>query len=671
MVGARREAEIAPADSDVYNRLSPQMTAPISQDQDLHQRLLAAEEARRVAEAALNESQRLARIGSWTWLVEPDAVTWSEEMFRIAGRDAALGAPSYAEQSHMYLPPERLAEAVAGTLTTGQPFEVEVALVRPGGEVRWIVARGAAVENDAGAVVRVHGTVRDITEARAQRLALQAAHDSLERSERRYRDLVENLLDVVFSLDIDGRVAYVSRAVQRYGFTVEELIGEHFTRLFHPDDTAAVERAFRTTVEGDADPADFRVVDKAGLIRHVQISARAMFEGEQLSGMTGVVVDVTGLRHAEEQLRVAQRLEAVGRLAGGIAHDFNNLLVVILGFADLALDQVPADDPMRANIEQICRAGERAAELVRQLLAFSRRQVMRPEVVDLNEVVRGVEPMLRRLIGEDVILRTALRERLPSVLADPGQLEQALMNLVVNARDAMPGGGTLTIETGKGRPDRGTAGYVELRVRDTGHGMDEATRTRIFEPFFTTKPHGEGTGLGLPTVYGIVQQSGGTIAVETAPGKGTTFTLAFPPDRSGAGHVPRAVSLEPGEGSRGNATVLLVEDEEAVRNLAARFLAAAGYEVVAAATGAEAERAFDAHGKIDLLLTDVVMPMMNGPELAARLTARKPELRVLFMSGYDSTQAGGPPSLTPAGARLLAKPFTRLELSRRVHEALE
>ena len=640
----------------------------MTSDETLRLRLAAAEKARRAAEAALNESQRLARIGSWTWQVDPDIVHWSDEMFRIAGRDPANGAPSYAEQAAMYAPPEVLASAVAATLTTAEPFEVEVALLRPDGERRSIVARGAAVTDATGRVVRVYGTARDISEARN---ALQAAHDRLERSERRYRDLVENLLDIVFSLDLEGRVHYVSPAVERFGYTAGELTGEHFTRLFHPDDLAAAEEAFRKTLGGDDEPAEYRVLDKSGGVRHVQISARAVREGEQVTGITGVAVDVTGQRRAEEQLRVAQRLEAIGRLAGGIAHDFNNLLVVILGYADLALDGLDPGHPVRSQIEPICRAGERAADLIRQLLAFSRRQLLEPEVVSLNDVVRGVEGMLRRVIGEDVVLRTKLREELEPVLADPGQIEQVLMNLVVNARDAMPDGGTLTIETGRGSVANGTAGSVVLRVRDTGHGMDAATRARIFEPFFTTKPQGEGTGLGLSTAYGIVKQSGGSITVETSPGKGSTFTLAFPPDRSGAPTVRRDSGRERGAAGRGVQSILLVEDEQSVRDLTYRFLSTAGYDVIATSDAAEAEQAFAArNGQIDLLLTDLVMPRMNGDELATRLRALQPGLRVLFMSGYSGAQLSDEAGLR-ANAPVLAKPFTRLELSRRVSEALE
>ena len=638
-------------------------------DHDLRARLALAEDARRAAEAALKESERLAMIGSWTWLPEPDTVTWSEEMFRIAGRDPQLGAPSFAEQASMYSDPQVLRDAVNEMFRTGETFEVEVGLNRPDGEKRWIVARGAGVRDASGRVVRVYGTARDVTAAHAHSEALQVAHDRLERSERRYRDLVENLLDVVFSLDLEGRIEYISPAVERFGFAAAELTGLHFTDVFHPDDRAAGENAFWSTLAGDDDPAEFRVIDKSGAVRYVQVSARAVYDDTRMTGLTGVAVDVTEQRRAEEQLRVAQRLEAVGRLAGGIAHDFNNLLVVILGFADLALDRLGADDPGRADLEQICKAGERAAELIRQLLAFSRRQVLQPEVINLNDIVRGVDAMLRRVGGETVAFQTALQHDLPSVLADPGQIEQVLMNLVVNARQAMPDGGTLRIET-EGQLSEEGESIVVLRVRDTGQGMDDATRAQIFEPFFTTKPQGEGSGLGLSTVYGIVQQSGGSIGVDTAVGKGTTFTLAFPADTSGTAPVGRFAQAGPS--AEGTAeTVLVVEPEDAVRDLAYRFLSTAGYKVIAVPGVPEGERAFEQQGgRVDLLLTDMTLPVTGGAELASRLRSARPDLRVLFMADSDSLQSHDR-EREPLAAPVVRKPFTRLELSRRVRDVLD
>ena len=638
-----------------------------------------AEAHARAGEAELREAQRVAGLGSWAYDIEHDLVSWSDEFFRIAGRDPRSGPPSYAEQKTLYDPAEVLFDAVARTRDTGEPFELEIALVRPGGERRWIIARGAAERNPSGAIVRLRGTVQDVTERHEQEAMLQAVNESLERSEHRYRDLVENLQDVVYSVDIDGRFEYVSPAIAKYGYVVEDLLGEHFAQLFHPADLAALERAFARSLAGDSEPAEFRAIDTHGGTHHVQISTRAVFDGERPVGLTGVVIDVTEQRRAEEQLRVAQRLEAVGRLAGGIAHDFNNLLVVIIGYAEFAMDSVRENDPIRGDLEEICRAGERAAMLTRQLLAFSRKQLLKPEVISLNEVVRGMEGMLGRVIGEDLEFRTVLADDLAPVLADPGQIEQVIMNLVVNARDAMPTGGTLTIETNAGSsldadagpPGVAPGGWVVLSVADTGSGMDEPTRAQIFEPFFTTKPHGEGTGLGLPTVYGIVKQSGGTIAVETAVGAGTTFRIAFPADRSGAvvSNLPASrASVQP---PPGKGTILVVEDEDAVRQLAQRVLTAAGYRVLTAATGPEALLICEKDSSpIDLLLTDIVMPQMSGAELAQRLLQLRPTIHVLFMSGYSGT-AISHHGVLARETQLLEKPFTGVELAGRVRQILD
>jgi PAS domain S-box-containing protein len=638
-----------------------------------------AESQARAGEGELREAQRVAGLGSWTWHIERDTVTWSDELFRIAGRDRREGTPSYAEQASLYDPPDVLATAVARTRATGEPFEVEAAMIRPGGERRWIIARGVAKRDHEGAIVRMRGTVQDVTERHEQQAMLQAVNDSFERSERRYRDLVENLQDVVYSVDIDGRFEYVSPAISKYGYVAEDLIGEHFARLFHPADLPAVDLAFANTLTGDNEPAEFRALDIHGGVRHVQISARAVFDGQRPIGLTGVVIDVTEQRRAAEQLRVSQRLEAVGRLAGGIAHDFNNLLVVIIGYAEFAMESVRENDPIKKDLDEIYRAAERAAVLTRQLLAFSRRQLLKPEVISLNEVVIGMEGMLGRLIGEDLEFRTILGDDLAPVVADPGQMEQVIMNLVVNARDAMPMGGTLTIETAAGSsldvhaqpPAAGPGGWVVLTVSDTGSGMDDATRAQIFEPFFTTKPHGEGTGLGLATVYGIVKQSGGTIAVETSVGAGAKFRVAFPADTSGApvSNLPASRALA--QAVPGKETILIVEDENAVRQLAQRFLASAGYQVLMAANGHDALRVCEQHeGGIDLLLTDIVMPQMSGAELAQRLDGLRPGVRVLYMSGYSGTAISQHGVLT-RDTQLLEKPFTGAELTTRVRSILD
>jgi len=384
------------------------------------------------------------------------------------------------------------------------------------------------------------------------------------------------------------------------------------------------------------------------------------------------------LRRSEDQLRQAQKMEAVGRLAGGVAHDFNNLLTAINGNAQLLLEEIPETSPMRADLEEIQRAVVRAAALTRQLLAFSRKQLVRAEILDLNALIGETVKMLRRLIGEDIRLVTLHDPALGAVRADPGQLEQLIVNLAVNARDAMPNGGTLTIATSNVEiTERATAhgfdivpgSYVRLVVRDTGHGMDEATLARIFEPFFTTKEPGKGTGLGLSTVYGIVAQSEGFIRVESSPGRGTTFEVHLPrvarEDEAPTPPPPPQVVLDGAE------VVLLVEDEPAVRSLARRILERRGYRVLEAANGEEALRVFaECDHAVDLLLTDVIMPGMNGRELAERLCSLDPEIAVLYMSGYTEDEIIRRGVLRD-GLAFLPKPFSPDGLARRVAEVLE
>jgi signal transduction histidine kinase/CheY-like chemotaxis protein len=378
------------------------------------------------------------------------------------------------------------------------------------------------------------------------------------------------------------------------------------------------------------------------------------------------------LRQREEQLRQAQKMEAVGRLAGGVAHDFNNLLTAILGYADLLIDGMPAGDPRHRPLVEIQKAGRTAASLTRDLLAFSRKQVLQPVVVCLNDVIRQTEGLLHPLVGEDVTMVFDLDPHLPHTLADPAQISQVLLNLAVNARDAMPGGGELTIRTRaprRGQQAAGQPAMIELEVADTGCGMTDAVRARIFEPFFTTKGVGRGTGLGLATVYGIIEQSGGQIDVASAPDEGTTFVIRLPAtDATAPAEVPAAAE---DERPRASETVLLVEDNDAVRAMARDALAGDGYEVIEAANGELAMRAAEGHlDRLALVLTDVVMPVMGGRELAARLRALRPDLKVLFTSGY----ASDPDTVRHArafGAGFIQKPFVPSSLRRAVRETID
>jgi CheY-like chemotaxis protein len=371
-------------------------------------------------------------------------------------------------------------------------------------------------------------------------------------------------------------------------------------------------------------------------------------------------------------------MEAIGRLAGGIAHDFNNLLTAINGYSDLGLRKIADDSPVRRNLNEIRKAGERAAGLTRQLLAFSRKQVLQPKVLQLNSIIADIDKMLKRLIGEDVALLTVLNPALEQIKADPGQIEQILMNLVVNARDAMPKGGKLTIETANVYLDEEYArshnsvqpgSYIMLAVSDTGHGIDAKTRERIFEPFFTTKEVGKGTGLGLSTVYGIVKQSGGNIWVYSEVGRGTTFKVYFPIVKQPAEAIQRLT--RPIELPGGSETVLLVEDEDLVRKMAKEILQMSGYYVLEARQGIEAlalTKEFDK--PIHLMVTDVVMPQMSGPELAGHLERSSPHIRVLYMSGYTD-EAIVHHGVLKEGVAFLEKPFTPDALALKVREVLD
>ncbi len=398
----------------------------------------------------------------------------------------------------------------------------------------------------------------------------------------------------------------------------------------------------------------------------------------QVTGMLTIAADLTELRQLEVQYRQAQKMEAVGRLAGGVAHDFNNLLTAILGTTSLLLEDLGPDAPARLDVQEIEKAGKRAAVLTRQLLAFSRQQILDPHVVDVNALVVNLERMLHRLIGEHIELKTSLAPGLGAVRADPGQLEQAIVNLVVNARDAMPQGGLLTIETANTDLDSSYAethvpaqpgAYVRLAITDTGTGMDAATRAHLFEPFFTTKPPGKGTGLGLATVYGIVKQSGGYIWAYSELGHGTTFKIYLP--RVAAAAEPREPSSGVAQSSRGSETVLVVEDQAEVRTLARRALERRGYAVLEAWNGQEALGIAERHpSPIHLLVTDVVMPGMNGRELGAHVARQRPDMKVLYVSGYpdESVVRDG---LVEPGLAFLQKPFTQGTLARKVREVLD
>jgi PAS domain S-box-containing protein len=489
--------------------------------------------------------------------------------------------------------------------------------------------------------------------------------------------LLEQVQDAVTVTDLEGRVLYWNEAATRlYGFCAEEMVGQPLLCRFPPKVQPEVERVLREIVAGADFSGEYEDYRKDGsrVWVDLRISRIADAAGRPV-GILGLARDISQRRLLQAQLWQAQKMEAVGQLAGGIAHDFNNLLTIINGYSEMVLEALPPQEPLRELVAQIKMAGERSAVLTRQLLAFSRKQVLAPQRIDLNEVVRDTEKLLRRAVGESVsvVMRLA-PARLP-IQADPGQIEQVLLNLAVNARDAMPHGGELVVETQELPADEkapGTApSAVLLIVRDTGCGMTEEVQRHIFEPFFTTKEPGKGTGLGLAVVHGIVQQSGGSIRVESTLGLGTTFQIAFPMAEPAASPPRPADGIAEHEGLRGTETVLVVEDEPAVRRLSAGALSKQGYHVLAAEGPAQAVQVCQRRaGAIHLLLTDLVMPELNGRRLADLLRAQWPEMKVLYMSGYTD-DAAIRREVVEAGLPFLSKPFSPAMLCRKVREVLD
>jgi PAS domain S-box-containing protein len=519
-------------------------------------------------------------------------------------------------------------------------------------------------------------SLRDIGAALRTEQALEQHRAFLEKAQE-----IGHIGSWVAELDGSDRLGWSVETHRIFGVPLGQFEGSStaFFAFVHPDDRAAV-RAAGDTAAANGQPYDIehRVIRPDGGVRWVHERAAILRDpqGRPLR-LVGTVQDITERRLLEEQLRQSQKMEAIGRLAGGIAHDLNNALTAIAGYAELALGEVASDHAARADVEEIRRAAERAGSVTRQLLAFSRKQLLEPRVFDLNETIGAICRLLSRLLGADVEVQTQLAQGALRVLGDPGQVEQAVINLAVNARDAMPNGGTLMIATtletideayARSHPPMPPGQYVVLRISDSGHGMPRETQARIFEPFFTTKDVGKGTGLGLSMVYGTLKQSGGFIFVDSEVGHGTTFRLFFP-----------AVAPEPvaAHGSavrigerHGHETLLIAEDEPSVRNLVASALRHDGYRLLLTGSAEEALTVAGAHGgPIDLLLTDAMMPGKSGMELASLLTAQRPGIPVIIMSGYTEATLDVPGTKEPIA--LLQKPFSPRELRRRIREVLD
>ncbi len=503
------------------------------------------------------------------------------------------------------------------------------------------------------------------------------SEEKVRESEARLRVLVEQLPAVLWTVDRDLRfTSALGAGFARLKIRPEEIVGTSLLDYFETSDQTFLPiAAHRRAVAGE--PMTFHVEWKSGSYAcHVEPLRDS--DG-QVSGAICMSLDITDRKQLEEQLRQAQKMEAVGRLAGGIAHDFNNLLMVIQGYSDLLVERLPDGDPLRRNAEQIQMASQRASSLTRQLLAFSRKQMLAPKILNVQSVVAEMEKILRRLIGEDIQLETSSAPDLGLVKADRSQIEQVILNLAVNARDAMPQGGRLTIETANVELDSSYShppavlspgGYVMLAVTDNGCGMDAETQAHVFEPFFTTKEKGKGTGLGLATVYGVVKQSGGYVWVYSEPGRGTSFKIYLPRIEETAVPASRDGKSEMQIPERGSETILLVEDEKGVRELAREYLASSGYTVIEAEDGHTALELAAMHvGPIHLLLTDVVMPGISGRELAERVSQIRPGIKIIYMSGYTD-QAVVHHGILQNDAVLLQKPFTLMTLAGKLREIL-
>jgi PAS domain S-box-containing protein len=522
--------------------------------------------------------------------------------------------------------------------------------------------------------------IRDLTERKR-------AEAELRESEERYRDLVENAHDIIYEHDLAGRYTATNKAGEQItGYSLAETLKLNLLQTVAPECVAKAQEMFRRKLAGEKITAyELDIVSKDGDRIPVEVNTRLVFRAGVPVGVQGIARDITerkrlegALRESEEQLRQSQKLEAIGQLAGGVAHDFNNLLTAINGYSALALRRLGDDHPISSYLEEIKKAGDRAANLTRQLLAFGRKQLLQPLALNLNDIVSDMIKLLKRLIGEHVQLVTKPSANLKQIKADPGQLEQVLVNLVVNARDAMPHGGTVTIETANTTLDGAYASthvgvtpgdYVMLAISDTGIGMDHDTQSRIFEPFFTTKEIGKGTGLGLSTVYGIVRQSGGNVWVYSEPDKGTTFRVYLPQIEETVVTNNDLVSAVITK--RGSETVLLVEDEDMVRKLTSELLVESGYVVLEANGGEQAMSVCKAHKEpIDLLITDVVMPRISGKQVAEQLKKIHPETRVLFMSGYTD-EAIVHHGIVDSNIAFIQKPFSELALAQKVRDVLD
>ena len=635
-----------------------------------------AERAVRVTDERFQFVARATTDVIWEWDIKTNALVWNDSVQTVFGHKQNEIYPEI-KWWYDHLHPDDRERVVAGIHAVlehgGTNWNDRYRYRRADGTYANVMDRGSITRDGTGAAVRMIGAMTDVTERSRSEAAI-----------RFQAQLLNAVQQAVIATDPEGIVIFWNKFAENlYGWPAEEAVGRTIQELtpapfLREHGAEIVERG----AAGESWTGEFLVQGKSGKAFPALLTTSPVLdERGTVLGLVRVSIDLTERRNLEEQFRQSQKMDAVGRLAGGIAHDFNNLLTVIRLNTEIIMEGFDPTDPRSEDVKQIRSAAERASSLTRQLLAFSRKQILQPRVLDLNSVVGNVEPMLRRLIGEDVTITSACGAR-GYVVADPGQLEQVLVNLVVNARDAMPQGGRISIETRNIELDEHytsehapvVAGrYVMLGVGDTGVGMSRDTREHAFDPFFTTKEAGKGTGLGLATVYGIVKQSGGYVWIYSEPGHGTTIKLYLPEVSAAAafGSAGEYTTVPKIAAERGSETILLVEDEEAVRGLACRILQRQGYRVIPAQHGRDAmEIATSEQGRIDLVLTDVVMPGMNGRGLVERLTGIRPTIKSLYMSGYTDDDIIRRGFIEPSKS-FLQKPFTSEALLQTVRKVLD
>jgi len=629
------------------------------------------------SEATLEEAQRVAHVGSWEWNVRTGTVWWSDEHYRICGLEPGSAQPSYdlflnsvhADDRDMV---EREVEAAR---LERRPYDFEFRIVRPDGSLRAIYAQGGMVFDSGGSPVRMRGTIQDITERKR-------AADELRKSEQHFRALIENALDMILLVAENTTIKFASPSVERVmGFKPSELVGHKTAEFVHPDHAMLLHEVHErvSSIPDYAERVELRFRHADGSWHLIDAIVRNHLNDPAVGAIIVNSRDITDRVAMEAQLRQAQKMEAVGQLTGGIAHDFNNLLSVILGNLEVLEERIRHDPSLAALVRPAANAAERGALLTERLLAFSRKQALRPRVVNLNELVVGMVELLRRTIGATIAIETIAGAGLWPCEVDPGQLESAILNLALNARDAMPDGGKLTIETANARLDDDYAAaqadvlpghYVSVTVTDTGIGMPPQTLRHAFEPFFTTKEVGKGTGLGLSMVYGFVKQSGGHVTIYSEVGRGTTVRLYLPRMRASAAETTPGQKPQPDYLARGE-TVLVVEDDPDVRSLAVTLLADLGYCVLEAGHGSGALNLLAENPRTNLLLTDMVLPgNFSGSMLAVEARKIQPGIKIVYMSGYTQkaiTRNGQ----IENGAIMLQKPFRRAELAQKLRQALD